>query len=167
MYGMYSGQANQHSLAFWDETMVTRSLPHPLPLYTCRRCFESMVTPECRLSFQAKTGCNEVLTCIHRFHVLRNTGSTHLNWSQRTHTPTTIINTHGRWGDNTTAQIHNSHVMLYNNEAVREDGFSFFRRIDNKYSPPGHTFMEVRTPLAVGHLATVAAHDLSVTPFAV
>jgi hypothetical protein len=88
MYGMYSGQANQHSLAFWDETMVTRSLPHPLPLYTCRRCFESMVTPECRLLFQAKKGCNEVLTCIHRFHVLRNTGSTHLNWSQRTHTHT-------------------------------------------------------------------------------
>jgi hypothetical protein len=42
--------------------------------------------------------------------------------------------------------------MLYNNECVRVDGFSYFHRIDNKYSPPGHTFMEVRNSLSVGHL---------------
>jgi hypothetical protein len=94
-YGLFSGQANQHSLAFWNETM-------------------------------AKKGCNEVISSAHRFFVLRNTGSTRLSW----------------WGDNTSSQMHNQFLMLYNNELVREDGFAYFHRVDNKYSPPGHTYME-------------------------
>jgi hypothetical protein len=94
-YGLYSGQAEQHTLGFWDETM-------------------------------AKKGPNEVISCAHRFFVLRNTGATQLSW----------------WGDNTSSQLHNQYLMLYNAELVHADGFSYFHRIDNKYSPPGHTFME-------------------------
>jgi hypothetical protein len=94
-YGLYSGQAGQHTLGFWDETM-------------------------------AKKGANEVISCAHRFFVLRNTGATQVSW----------------WGDNTSSQMHNQYMMLYNNELVHEDGFTYFHRIDNKYSPPGHTFME-------------------------
>jgi hypothetical protein len=74
----------------------------------------------------AKKGPNEVISCAHRFFVLRNTGATQLSW----------------WGDNTSSQLHNQYLMLYNAELVHADGFSYFHRIDNKYSPPGHTFME-------------------------
>ena len=32
--------------------------------------------------------------------------------------------------------------MLYNAELVHDDGLKYFHRVDNKYSPPGHTCME-------------------------
>ena len=74
----------------------------------------------------ANKGCNEVITVAHRHFTTRNTGSTKLDW----------------WGDTTTSQMNNSWLMLYNNELVDGDnGFGMFQRIDNKYSPPGHTFM--------------------------
>ena len=94
-YGLYSGQAEQNSLCFWDETIAAK-------------------------------GCNEVISSAHEFFTIRRTGASHLAW----------------WGDNTSSQMKNQFLMLYNNELVREDGFSFYQRIDNKYSPPGHTFME-------------------------
>jgi hypothetical protein len=33
-------------------------------------------------------------------------------------------------------------MMLFCNESVRDDGLAYYNRLDNKYSPPGHTFME-------------------------
>ena len=41
MYGIFSGQANRHSLGFWDETMVTLPLDS---LHRCPwgRCFEAI-----------------------------------------------------------------------------------------------------------------------------
>jgi hypothetical protein len=38
--------------------------------------------------------------------------------------------------------MKNQYLFLYCAESVRDDGFAFYNRIDNKYSPPGHTFME-------------------------
>ena len=144
MYGIFSGQANRHSLAFWDETMVT------LPLAPLHRPTPNWTGEE---GMQRGSHLHPPFPCPtkHREHT-----SELVTAYTDAHTATTI-DTHARWGDNTTAQMHNSHVMLYNNECVREDGFSYFRRIDNKYSPPGHTFMEVRNSLSVRHLATVVA----------
>jgi hypothetical protein len=73
----------------------------------------------------AQKGSNEVLSSAHEFFVKRKTGTTRLNW----------------WGDNTSSQMKNQFMMLYANELAHDDGFDFFTRIDNKYSPPGHTFM--------------------------
>jgi hypothetical protein len=67
-------------------------------------------------------GANEVLSAAHTFFVRRRTGA----W----------------WADNTSSQLKNNFMMLYCNELVFEDGFAYFTRLDNKYSPPGHTFME-------------------------
>ena len=94
-YGLYSGQAEQHTLAFWDETIANK-------------------------------GSNEVISSAHEHFVKRATGSTQLAW----------------WGDNTSSQMKNQFLMLYANELAHDDGFGFYERIDNKYSPPGHTFME-------------------------
>jgi hypothetical protein len=93
-YGLFSGQASQHSLCFWNETV-------------------------------AQKGSNEVLSSAHEFFVKRKTGTTRLNW----------------WGDNTSAQLKNQFMMMYCNELTHDEGFTFFTRVDNKYSPPGHTFM--------------------------
>lgn len=94
-YGIFSGQASQHSLFFWDETVANK-------------------------------GANEVLSCAHSFFLRRRTGATKLSW----------------WADNTSSQLKNNFQMLYCNELVIEEGFAYFTRLDNKYSPPGHTFME-------------------------
>jgi hypothetical protein len=91
-YGLFSGQADQNTMCFYDETIANK-------------------------------GCNEVISCAQQFFTLRRTGATHLCW----------------WGDNTSSQMKNQFLMLYANELVRDDGFSFYHRIDNKYSPPGHT----------------------------
>jgi hypothetical protein len=94
-YGLFSGQAEQNSLCFWNETI-------------------------------AKKGCNEVISAAHEFFTVRNTGSSMLSW----------------WGDNTSSQMKNQFLALYANELVRDDGFAFYHRVDLKFSPPGHTFME-------------------------
>jgi hypothetical protein len=73
----------------------------------------------------AQKGANEVLSSAHEFFVKRKTGTTRLNW----------------WGDNTSAQMKNQFMMMYCNELTHDGGFTFFTRVDNKYSPPGHTFM--------------------------
>jgi hypothetical protein len=93
-YGLFSGQANRHSLLFWDETVSNK-------------------------------GANEVLSASNEFFVKRRTGATHLAW----------------WADNTSSQLKNQFMMLFCNEAVHDDGLAYFHRLDNKYSPPGHTFM--------------------------
>jgi hypothetical protein len=94
-YGLFSGQANRHSLLFWDETVSNK-------------------------------GANEVLSASNEFFVKRRTGATQLAW----------------WADNTSSQLKNQFMMLFCNEAVHDDGLAYFHRLDNKYSPPGHTFME-------------------------
>jgi hypothetical protein len=73
----------------------------------------------------AQKGSNEVLSSAHEFYIKRKTGASRLNW----------------WGDNTSSQMKNQFMMMYANELAHDDGFDFFTRIDNKYSPPGHTFM--------------------------
>ena len=69
-----------------------------------------------------------MISSAREFFTVRRTGATHLRW----------------WGDNTSSQMKNQFLFLYCAELVRDDGFAFYHRIDNKYSPPGHTFM-VRT----------------------
>jgi hypothetical protein len=94
-YGLFSGQANRHSLLFWDEQVSNK-------------------------------GANEVLSASNEFFMKRRTGATHLAW----------------WADNTSSQLKNQFMMLFCNESVRDDGLAYYNRLDNKYSPPGHTFME-------------------------
>jgi hypothetical protein len=94
-YGLFSGQANRHSLLFWDETVSNK-------------------------------GANEVLSDSNEFFMKRRTGATQLAW----------------WADNTSSQLKNQFMMLFCNDAVHDDGLAYYHRLDNKYSPPGHTFME-------------------------
>jgi hypothetical protein len=118
-----------------------------------RRDAMRYITPHCTAStHRSYSPLRQVISCAHRFFVIRNTGSTHLSWSTHTHahthtnthtTPHTThphVHTH-RSGDNTSSQMHNSYLMMYNNELCRTDGFGYFHRLDNKYPPPGHTFM--------------------------
>ena len=110
LYGLYSGQAQTHTLAFWDETIADK-------------------------------GSNACLSAAYQHFTVRNTGANALAW----------------WVDNTSAQIKNKSGILFAEELTRVDGFNFFRRVDLRCSPPGHTFME--NDRMFGVLSTKAKHS--------
>jgi hypothetical protein len=62
-------------------------------------------------------------------------------WWPHTSPGYTASPTHPRYADNTSSQIKNWDGVLYKNELCT--GFAFYDRLDMKFSPPGHTFMEV------------------------
>ena len=94
-YGIYSGQADTHTLAFWSEK-------------------------------EAKKGSNEVISALHHHQLTRNTSATHLI----------------AWGDNTSSQLKNQFVMLYRAELAHPGGLALYERVDSKFGPPGHTFLD-------------------------
>jgi hypothetical protein len=153
-YGLFSGQANQNSLMFWDETVSNKGSNQVISaaheFFTVRRTGSSHLCwwyycyhyHHCYLPHHSHHHC-----CCFRYHnhyhrllgrplpLLFSYYDCYYHWHYyHHHAPLR--------GDNTSSQMKNQYLFLYCAESVRDDGFAFYNRIDNKYSPPGHTFME-------------------------
>ena len=148
LYGIFSGQANRHSLAFWDETMVTLPLAplhRPTPNWTGQEGMQrgSHLRPPFPCSTKHREHTSELVN-IHT-HTLTHTqrpqqsggGTTQrLRFTTRTSCCTTT-SACARMGSRTSTALTTSTRLLVTRlwrYAIR----------------------------SVGHLATVAAHALAV-----